>query len=114
MCSYIAGGSNVKNIIILLLGIFITNFIISYLAKTKNLTYSFTLVFLAISLFLVKYIPEIHNLPIGSGRSSSIKHNLVLVLIFILLTFSFKGGILFFLYFAITNIIFPRSWVFYY
>jgi len=114
MCSYIAGGSNIKNIIILFLGIFISNLIISYLAKTKNLTYSFTLVFLAISLLLVKYIPQIHNLPIGSGRASSLKHNLVMVLIFILFTFSFKGGILFFLYFAITNIVFPRSWVFYY
>lgn len=114
MCSFIAGGSNMKNIIILFLGVFISNFIISYLAKTKNLTYSFTIVFMIISLLLVKYIPQIHNLPIGSGRASSLKHNLVMVLIFILFTLSFKGGILFFLYFAITNIVFPRSWVFYY
>ena len=114
MCSFISGGSNIKNIIILFLGIFVTNFIISYLAKTQNLTYSFTLVFLIISLVLVKYIPQIHNLPIGSGRASSLKHNIIIMLIFILLTFSAKGGILFFLYFALTNIFFPQSSVFYY
>jgi hypothetical protein len=111
MCTYIEGGNNYLNMIKLVVFIFIINFIISYIAGVDKLSYTFTSIFIIFVLIIVKYVPLYLNIGLGSGRSSSISYNLLLLLCFIIGTFSFKGGILFFSYFALSDVFFPRSWV---
>jgi hypothetical protein len=62
-------------------------------------------------LIIVKYVPLYLDIGLGSGRSSSISNNLFLLLITMVLTFSTKGAILFFSYFALSDVFFMRSWV---
>jgi len=111
MCTYIEGGNNIFNIIKLILTIFIINFIISFFSGVSNLSYNFVIIFLSIVLLVVKYVPLYLDIGLGSGRSSSIFHNLCLLLIFIFATISPKGGALFFSYFALSDVFFKRSWV---
>lgn len=111
MCTYTEGGNNYLNIIKLLICAFIINFIISYIAGVDKLTYTFTSILLVFVLIIIKYVPLYLDTGLGSGRSSSILYNLLLVLIAIIVTFSFKSGILFFSYFALSDVFFPRSWV---
>ena len=56
-------------------------------------------------------MPLYLDIGLGSGRSSSISKNLFLVLTTMVITFSTKGGILFFSYFALSDVFFMRSWV---
>lgn len=111
LCTYIEGGNNYFNIFKLFLTIFIINYIISYISGVKYLSYKFLCIFFIILLFIVKYVPLYANIGLGSGRSSSIIHNLILLLIFMFLTLSIKGGILFFSYFALSDVFFKSSWV---
>ena len=62
-------------------------------------------------LIIVKYVPLYLDTGLGSGRSSSIMKNLFLLLATILLTLSPKGAILFFSYFALSDVFFLSSWV---
>ena len=66
-----------------------------------------------IVLFIVKYIPLYIDTGLGSGRSSSILYNIVILLLIMIVTFSTKGGILFFSYFVLSDVFFSRSWVAY-
>jgi len=111
MCTYLEGGNNIFNIFKLLIGIFIINFLISQLSGVNKLSYTILLPFLFGVLLIVKYIPLYFNIGLGSGRSSSIYHNIFLLIITIISTFSIKGAILFFSYFALSDVFFTRSWV---
>jgi hypothetical protein len=113
MCTYIEGGNNYFNVFKLLLTIFITNLVITWISGVNNLSYKFLIMFLAFTLVIVKYVPLYLDIGLGSGRSSSIIHNLVILLGIMLVTFSTKGGILFFSYFALSDVFFARSWVAY-
>jgi hypothetical protein len=111
MCTYTEGGNNYLNIVKLLVFAVVINFIISYIAGVDKLSYTFIGVLLVFVLIIIKYVPLYLDTGLGSGRASSISYNLLLVLLFIILVFSFKGGILFFIYFALSDVFFPRSWV---
>lgn len=111
MCTYIEGGNNFLNLIKLTLSVFVINFIISYISGVNNLSYKFLFVFFAFVLLIVKYVPLYLNTGLGSGRSSSIIHNIFALLCFMLLTLSIKGGLLFFSYFALSDVFFLPSWV---
>jgi hypothetical protein len=113
MCTYIEGGNNYFNVFKLLLTIFITNLVITWISGVNNLSYKFLIMFLAFTLVIVKYVPLYLDIGLGSGRSSSIIHNLIILLGVMLVTFSTKGGILFFSYFALSDVFFARSWVAY-
>lgn len=114
MCTFIKGGNNYLNILGLILFIFIINLIASHLSGVNDLPYGTVFIFLCVAIILVKYIPLMKinkRLGLGTGRSSSIIHNLILVVGVCLATLSIKGGILFFSYFALSDVFFPRSWV---
>lgn len=111
MCTYIEGGNNYFNIIKLFLSMFVINYIISYISDVKDLSYDFLSILVIICLLIVKYIPLYFDIELGTGRSSSVLNNLMLLLVIMLLTLSPKGGSLFFLYFALSDVFFPRSWV---
>ncbi len=113
MCTYIEGGNNYMNVIKLAISIFIINWLITFVSGANNLSYRFLLIYLLIVLLVVKYVPLYLDTGLGSGRSSSISHNLFLLLFCMFLTFSTKGAILFFTYFALSDVFFPRSWVAY-
>ena len=111
MCTYIEGGNNYYNIIKLILLIFVVNWIISFISGVNNLSYKILLILLLFVLLIVKYVPLYFNTGLGSGRSSSIIYNLGILFIIMIVTFSLKGGILFFSYFALSDVFFPSSWV---
>jgi cytochrome b subunit of formate dehydrogenase len=111
MCTFIKGGNNYFNIFLMIFAIFIINFILTFISGIDMLSYKFIFIFLIFVLIIVKYIPLNIDINLGSGRASSIIHNIILVLGFIILTFSIKGAILFFSYFALSDVFFMRSWV---
>jgi len=111
MCTYIEGGNNYFNMIKLVIAIFVINFIISFISGVNNLSYYFLIIFLLIVLIIVKYIPLYMDIGLGSNRSSSISKNLVILLCTMIATISIKGAILFFSYFALSDVFFIRSWV---
>ena len=111
MCTYTEGGNNYFNIFKLVLTIFIMNLIITQISGINILSYKFLLTFLVVVLIIVKYVPYYLDIGLGSGRSSSIYKNLILLLGISIITFSTKGAILFFIYFALSDVFFMRSWV---
>jgi hypothetical protein len=111
MCTFLEGGNNYANVIKLILSAFIINYVISYLSGANNLSYNFLTLFLVIVLLIVKYIPLYIDIGLGTGRSSSIHYNLFILLCFLSITLSIKGGTLFFLYFILSDVFFLRSWV---
>jgi hypothetical protein len=111
MCTYVEGGNNYKNIIKIFIAIFTINFILSQISGVNKLSYTTLFYFFIGVIILVKYIPLYFDTGLGTGRSSSIRHNVILLLMFILATFSIKGAILFFSYFALSDVFFSRSWV---
>jgi hypothetical protein len=113
MCTYLEGGNNYLNVVKLVLGIFVLTFILSQLSGVDKLSYTFLFVFLAVVMIVVKYVPLYLNTGLGSGRSSSIWHNMILVIAFMICTVSVKGAILFFSYFALSDVFFASSWVAY-
>ena len=112
LCTYIQGGNNYLNMFKIIFSVFVINLIFSYISGTKDIPYNYLFVYALIVLFTVSLIPSL-NLGIGSGRSSSIHHNIVLILLFTLFTLSPKGGVIFFSYFALSDVFFPSSWVSY-
>lgn len=110
MCTYSEGGNNYYNIFKLLIFVFIINFVISIISGIKSVSYMFLLFFFIIVLFVVKYFPFL-NTGLGSGRSSSIVKNILLLPAILISTFSIKGGTLFYIYFLLSDVFFPRSWV---
>lgn len=111
MCTYIQGGNNYVNLIKIVLSVFVINLVSTYVSGINTLSYTFLLMFLAFVMVVIKYVPLYLNTGLGSGRSSSFLHNLVIVLSFILFTFSTKGAIVFVSYFFLSDVFFPRYWV---
>jgi hypothetical protein len=111
MCTYIEGGNNYTNIIKIFLIFFLINFILTKISGINNLSYNFILVFFIINLFIAKYIPYYFDIGLGTGRPSSIYHNFIILLGFILATISIKGAMVFLSYFLISDVFFLRKWV---
>jgi hypothetical protein len=111
LCTYIEGGNNIKNIIKISLIIFLINFILTQISGINNLSYNFILIFFIINLLIAKYIPYYFDIGLGTGRSSSIYYNFIILIGFIITTFSIKGAIIFFSYFLISDVFFLRKWV---
>lgn len=111
MCTYIEGGNNYKNIIKIFLTVFLINFILTQISGINHLSYNFILVFFIINLFIAKYIPYYFDIGLGTDRASSIYHNFIILLGFILATISIKGAMIFFSYFLISDVFFLRKWV---
>lgn len=111
LCTYIEGGSNYTNIFKLLITIFCINFIISYISNVNSIPYRDIIVFFILGLLISKYIPLYFDTGLGSGRSSSIHKNMFLVFFTMCITCSTKGGILFFSYFMLSDVVFMRYWV---
>lgn len=109
MCSYTEGGSNYFNIFKLIATVFLINFTITYISGSNRIPYTFLLLFFIIVLFVVKYVPFL-NIGLGTGRSSSINHNILFLPFALLFTLS-KSGILFYIYFLLSDVFFPKSWV---
>lgn len=111
MCTYLEGGNNYVNVIKVIVSIFVLNFIVSFISGANNISYTFLSVFLAVVLLVVKYIPLYFDIGLGSGRSSSVLNNLFILVCTMIATVSTKGAILFFAYFALSDVFFSRSWV---
>jgi hypothetical protein len=111
MCTFIEGGNNYFNLFKIIVAIFFINLIISYISGINNLSYNFLLMFVIFVLIIVKYVPLYLNTGLGSGRSSSIINNLILLICAMICTFSIKGGVLFFSYFTLSDVFFLKSWV---
>ena len=111
MCTFIEGGNNKRNIILLCTRIYIANYIASKLSHTHSLTNRYVITFSTITIFLSKYMPLIDLHVFGSNRSSSLYHNVILLSIFCLVTTSVKGGPLFVSYFMLSDVLFPRGYV---
>lgn len=109
--SYIEGGNNYLNIIKIAITIFLINFILTFLSGINLLSYTFILVFFIINLLVAKYIPYYFNIGLGTGRASSINHNIILLFMFIIGTISIKGAMILFSYFLISDLFFKRKWV---
>lgn len=110
-CNFLEGGSNYLNFSIVLAAVFIINYIIGKLSGIQNIESTFLTVFVISSIFIAKYVPLYFDTGMGSGRSSSISYNLLIVLAIVLFTLSPKGGPLFATYFLLSDVFFPRSWV---
>lgn len=111
MCTHLEGGNNYFNIIKMVLSVFIINFIISLITGVNNLSYRFLLTFVAIILIVIKYVPLYLDIGLGSGRSSSIHKNIIILACIMISTISVKGAVLFFSYFALSDVFFSRNWV---
>jgi hypothetical protein len=111
MCTYTEGGNNYFNIFKLVLMVFFINLIITQISGINCLSYKFLIIFFIFVLIIVKYVPLYLDIGLGSGRSSSMTSNLVILFAFIVSTFSIKGAILFFSYFALSDVFFISSWV---
>ena len=111
MCTFIEGGNNYRNVLTLFVATVFINFVISFFANVQKLDNLFLALCLALTLLIVKYVPLYTTIGVGSGRSSSIGYNLMILLILIISTISIKGGCLFFMYFALSDVFFRRKWV---
>lgn len=110
MCTYIEGGNNYKHISKLIITAFIINFILTQISGINKLSYKSLLVFIAINMIIAKYLPY-YDIGTGTNRSSSIYHNILTLIAFMLATVSIKGAIVFFSYFLLSDLFFPRKWV---
>ena len=111
MCTFLEGGNNYLNLFKLLIAIFFINLIITQISGINCLSYKVLIIFLLLVLIVIKYIPFYFDIGLGSGRSSSITKNLIIILLTMIATLSIKGAILFFRYFALSDVFFIRSWV---
>ena len=111
MCTYIEGGSNYMNLIRIFLTVFLMSFVLTQISGINRLSYSSILVFFITSLLIAKYIPYYFDIGLGTGRASSIYHNSIILLGFMLATISIKGAMIFFSYFLISDVFFSRKWV---
>ena len=111
MCTFIEGGNNKKNILLLILATFLINVVISHLVNLHKLDYSVMLGVWLVSVILSKYVPFLNVKNLGSGRPTSIQQSLFLTLGLMLTTLSIKGGALFYLYCALSDTFFHYNWV---
>lgn len=113
LCTYIEGGNNYKNLIKIVIEFFILNFILSKISKIEDVNYKDISILFLFTNILVKYLPLYCDIGLGSGRSSSMIHNFVLLFVSIIMTFSIKGGTIFIIYFMLSDVFFSRNWVAY-
>lgn len=111
LCSFIEAGNNKLNIISLIFAIFLINYIISKITDIDKINFKYIIPLLIISLLIAKYIPLYFDLNIGTGRPSSIFKNIQLLIIFMLITISPNRGSIFFMYYLLSDVFFPRKWV---
>lgn len=111
MCTFIEGGNNKFNILILIFSIFIINLIISKIIDIDKISIKFLISIILFTLIITKYVPLYFDIGLGSGRSSCIMKNIQLLIISMIFTLSIKGGNLFLIYFILSDVFFPRKWV---
>tara|TARA_B100000902_G_scaffold194094_1_gene185420 strand:- start:1068 stop:2204 length:1137 start_codon:yes stop_codon:yes gene_type:complete len=113
MCTYIEGGANVWNLFKMWFGVFFITLILSKISNVSLLSNKFLLGYMLLLFIIVKFLPLHFNTGLGTGRPSSIFHNIILSFLFMLTTLNPKGGLIFFSYFALSDQFFPSSWVAY-
>lgn len=114
MCTYLNGGNNYFNIIKLFSFTFIINLVIRKVSKLNNVPANLFFILIIVTTLISKYFPLMyHSTSMGTGRSSSITKNLIILLCIIFNTFDFKGGTLMYSYFLLSSVFFPASWVAY-
>jgi len=114
LCTHIQGGNNVFNIFKIVISIFFINLILTQISGINLVSYKFLTPFLIILLLLARFLPNKFNINLGTNRSSSILNNLFMLLCVMIVTISIKGAIVFFSYFLISDLFFPRKFVEYY
>jgi len=112
LCTFIEGGNNKLRVLGLCVCIFILNAIASNISGVSQNSYKVMVAVLSISLLLNRFPPHICS-NIGSKRRSSIYNNILLCVIFMLITFSIKSGGLFFSYFLLSDVLLPSKRVAY-
>lgn len=110
LCTYLEGGSNYFNIVTLIIFVFLINYICGFLSNINNVDYTVIFPLLIICLFVSKYL-IIQGF--GTGRPTSFTYNFLILMSSIIWSLSIKRGILFFIYFALSEVFFPREWVYY-
>ena len=75
------------------------NHSLSFISGINLVSYKSLSVLFGVLLLLAKYIPKYYDTGRGTGRSSSIYHNLILLCFFIITTVSLKGLVFFQLFF---------------
>ena len=109
MCVYIEGGNNYLNIFKIILIVFTVNLLLTHISGINNVSHKALFTFLAINILLAKYIPYYFDIGLGTGRSASIGHSLIIFIGFVLSTLSIKGAIVFFSYFLLSDLFFLRK-----
>ena len=110
LCTFLEGGNNYKSILIIWFTIFILNFVLTYISGINNLSYPFVTGFLILVFTIARFVPYI-LVNLGSGRAYSFYYSFLIFLLFVLASFSYKGAIMFFSYFVLSDVFFPKSWV---
>lgn len=111
LCIFTDGGNNIKNIAKIFILLAILKWILIKISGIENVSFKYILLLFIANLLIIRFVPLHNNWKLGTGRPSSIHHNLVLLLFFTILSFSIKGGMLFFTYFMFSDVFFSRSWV---
>ena len=95
----------------ILFKVFIINYVLTYLSGINSVSYKSLITYFVIILLSARFIPKYFDIKLGTGRASSIYHNLILLIMFMIGTVSIKGGIVFFSYFLVSDLLFRRKWV---
>ena len=112
LCTYIEGGNNIPNMLKLWTATFGINYVLNRFAGSGETSLKNVLGMLAGSMLMARVVPHTVDLRVlGTNRASSLHHNMALFAIFTLNTASLRGGAMFFTYFLLSDVWFPRSMV---
>lgn len=111
LCTFIEGGNNYMNILKVVILVFVINIILTHISGINMLSYKSLIIFITINMLIAKYVPYFFDIGLGTNRPTSIYHNIVMLLFFILCSVSIKGAIVFFSYFLLSDVFFSRKWV---
>lgn len=111
LCTHIEGGNNYANLFKSFLTIFLINFMISKISGINKINNKSIILLMTTLVVMSRYQPYSMDVGLGTGRASSIHHNIILWMAFLLSTVSIKGGTIFFSYFLLSDLFFPRKWV---
>ena len=114
LCTYVEGGNKYINIAYLVLLSFIINYICSFIANVDSISYIFIFGLVITTLLLSRFLPFYFDIGFGTGRATSILSNIKLYILFIILNLSIKRGSLYLTYFILSDLFFPKPYVFYY
>jgi hypothetical protein len=114
MCTFIEGGNKFINVLFLLFMIFVINYIVSYIANVDKISYSLIAIIVLITLILSRFMPIYFDIGLGTGRATSILSNIQLYIMFMIISLSVKRGALFCTYYILSDLLFPRFFMFYY